>query len=106
MTEPEPKLDIEATLNVLIDSMTNLNARLSAQRFLLEVVYANQFLDNEDGFTELMDGLMHLTRTAPTKNGPIPPEDAIELQARIATELQRFQNSVNRRIAQGVNPGG
>lgn len=85
----------------LIEAQQELNARLSAQRFLLEIVYANEFRNDSAGLDGLMDELIRLTRAAPTKAGPMPDDAVIELQARIATHLQRFQQSVQGRITSG-----
>lgn len=78
------------------------SARLSAQRFLLEMVYANSFISNGDGFNTFMDGLMKMTREHVVKSGPMKVDDATELQARIATHLERFQSAVSLRISQGL----
>ena len=86
----------------LHQEIMELSARLSAQRFLLEMVYANQFESNPDGYREFMTGLIGLTRSSAVKTGPMTNDDATELQARIATHLERFQNAVALRISQGV----
>lgn len=75
------------------------NARLSAQRFLLEMVYASNFESNPDGFADMMNRLIGLTHSNAVKAEPMPDDDAIELQARIATHLERFQNAVALRIS-------
>jgi hypothetical protein len=85
----------------IYEQQQELNARLSAQRFLLEIAYANTFEGNAHGLDRLMDELIRLTRVAPTKAGPMQDDDATELQARIATHLLRFQEAVQARIASG-----
>ncbi len=82
--------------------LLDISARLSAQRYLLEIVYANEFLNNEDGFNRLMESALDQTRQKATKSGPMPDEVATELQARIATHLQRFQESTALRIREGI----
>ena len=77
------------------------SARLSAQRFLLEITYANQFEFDPEGFEGLMTSLIGLSRSKAVKAAPMSADDAIELQARIATHLERFQKSVALRISQG-----
>lgn len=78
------------------------SARLSAQRYLLEMLYANQFLSNPQGFTEFMEAALDQTRRQSTRAEPMPEDTAMELQARVATSLQRFQESVELRLHQGV----
>ena len=77
------------------------SARLSAQQFLLEILYTNAFAADPAGFDRLMEELQRLTRVASTQAEPVNADDAIEMQARIATNLQRFQSSVKARIASG-----
>lgn len=78
------------------------SARLTAQRYLLEIVYANRFLDNPAGFNKLMDDALNKARTRPTQAEPMQEDVATELSARVATHLQRFQESVQLRLRQGV----
>lgn len=77
------------------------SARLSAQRFLLEITYANAFEFDPDGFEELMTRLIGLSQTNAVKAEPMPAEAEFELQVRTATHLERFQNAVALRISQG-----
>lgn len=72
-----------------------LNARLSSQRFLLEQLYANAFLDDPDAFTAFME---NASKKNSTRSGPIPEDVAQELDFRIATHLKRFQESVEKRL--------
>lgn len=92
---------LQGALEPIHQEFIEQSARLSAQRFLLEMVYANQFEFDSDGFKELMASLIGLSRSNAVKSAPMPADDAIELQARIATHLERFQNAVALRISQG-----
>jgi hypothetical protein len=80
------------------EDLLEINARVSAQRFLLEQMYANLFLKNPDGFTRFMQGALLATQERSTRSGPMSEESALELQARIATHLLRFQASVEKRL--------
>lgn len=72
-----------------------LSARLSSQRFLLEQLYANAFLNNPDAFTAFME---NASQKNSTRSGPMPEDVAQELEVRIATHLKRFQESVEKRL--------
>ncbi len=87
--------ELAATIH---EDLLEVNARLSAQRFLLEQMYANLFLKNPDGFTRFMQGALLATQERSTRSGPMSEDSALELQARIATHLQRFQTSVEKRL--------
>ena len=50
-------------------------------------------------FCRVMDELQRLTRVAPVLSEPQPAEAVIEMQARVATHLQRFHEAVQHRIA-------
>jgi hypothetical protein len=78
-----------------------LSEMFSALRLLVEVAYANAFAADPEGFARVMAELQRLTREAPVRSGPMPDETLIELQARIATHLQRFQQAVQHRIGSG-----
>ena len=81
------------------DDMLELNARLSAQRFLLEQLYANAFLNDAPGFDTFMSGALAKVQQS-TRSSPMPDDYAQELQARVATHLQRFGESVAKRLRQ------
>lgn len=78
-----------------------VNARLSAQRFLLEQLYANAFLGNPDGFDDFMAGLVELGRTRAYTTEPMEADAKLEMQARIATHMQKFHSAVATRLKQG-----
>ena len=77
------------------------SARLSAQRLLLEMLYANSFLNEPKNFNTFMDGLQKLTRENARKSEPMQDDVAIELQARVAAHLERFRSAVAWRLEQG-----
>lgn len=91
----------ELAMEPIHNDIMELNARLSAQNFLLETLYANAFLNDPDGLKTLMQSAIEATRRTPTRTTAMSDEYAIELQARIATRLERFQTSVVRRIEEG-----
>ena len=76
-------------------------ARLSAQQFLLEVLYTIAFAHDPEGLDLLMTELIRLTSAAPTRPQPISDDDMSEMQLRITLSLQRFQTSVQDRISSG-----
>lgn len=95
------KLVVQATdaaMETVHNDIMELNARLSAQNFLLETLYANAFLADPDGLKSLMQSAIEATRRSSTRSTTMSDEYAIELQARIATRLGMFQTSVLRRI--------
>lgn len=102
----ETRMYVERMLSEALESIhqefIEQSARLSAQHFLLEMLYANSFLSDGDGFNTFMDGLMKMTRERVVKSGPMQGDDVTELQARIATHLERFQSAVSLRISQGL----
>lgn len=85
---------------ISVERNDDLLAKLSAQRFLLETLYANAFTDRLADFTAFMEQALAQTRRASTKAGPMTQEQEIETKARVAAELQRFQTSVERRLRQ------
>lgn len=93
---------VSAAADIAMETVHNdimeLNARLSAQNFLLETLYANAFLNDADGLRTFMQGAIEATRRNPVRNTAMSDEYAIELQARIATRLEMFQTSVMHRI--------
>lgn len=92
---------LQDALDPIHQEFIEQSARLSAQRFLLEMVYANQFEFDLEGFSGLMAGLIGLSHSNAVRSAPMSEDDANELQVRIATHLERFQNSVALRISQG-----
>lgn len=85
----------------LQEHVQELQAQLSAQAFLLEMAYANQFLHEPEAFDEFMRRALDATRKKAVRTAPMSASEAEEMQARVATRLQRFHESVARRIAQG-----
>ncbi|MBF6631821.1 MAG: hypothetical protein ITG01_11825 [Comamonas sp.] len=88
----------DAAMETVHNDIMELNARLSAQNFLLETLYANAFLSDPDGLKSLMQSAIEATRHNSTRSTAMSDEYAIEIQARIATRLGMFQTSVLRRI--------
>ena len=93
----------EQALSANDDRFMEIEAMLSAQRFLLEQAYANAFIGNHDGFAKFMDGVLEKTRTKSTSSAPMEDEHKIEITARIATHLSRFGESVKRRLRDGLS---
>ena len=77
------------------------SARLGAQEFLLEILYANVFAHDPQGLDRLMAELIRLTSAVPPKAHPISDDDTAEMQLRITLNLRRFQKSVQDRISSG-----
>jgi hypothetical protein len=101
MTEDE-RNELNAVLAAhqahIADAMMEESARISAVRFLLEDVYADGYVGNLEGFNTRMEALIGLTRTQAVRANQMTDEDATEMQIRIATHLQRFQDAVAPRI--------
>lgn len=81
--------------------LQDINARISVLRYLQEIAYANAFAGMPKDFEKLMTELMRMLRTSPTTTEPIEAEALIEAQTQAATHLQRFSESVSKRIASG-----
>lgn len=82
----------------LMDELMEQSARLSVVRFLLEDLYADAYTRRLPDFEQRMADLMELTRTAMTRGHAMTDDEAIEMQARHATHLERFRNAVRPRI--------
>ena len=82
----------------LMEELMEQSARLSTVRFLLEDLYADAYIRKLDAFDVRMAALIDLTRTAATRSDAITDDQATEMQARIATHLQRFRESTVPRI--------
>lgn len=61
-----------------------------------------QFLNQPEAFEEFMDGAIDMARTRSRQAEPMSEDVALELQARVATQLQRFRESVVQRLEQGL----
>lgn len=82
-----------------MNDILEISARLSAQGLLLEFIFANAFAADPAGLDRVMTELQRLTRVAPVLSEPLPAGEVIELQARVATHLQRFGEAAQHRIA-------
>jgi hypothetical protein len=82
----------------VLEELTEQSARLSTMRFLLEDLYADAYTHRLVAFDARMTELIDLTRNATTRGNPMTDDQAIEMQARIATHLQRFHEAVVPRI--------
>ena len=74
------------------------DARFTVHRYLLEILYANFFIGNKDGFDALMKDMLNDLRAKATTPELMQADDVIERQARAATHLDRFRLSVLKRI--------
>ena len=84
------------------DRWAEVEAMLSAQRFVLEHICANAFLGRPpEELTRFMSGLVQATRSAATTSAPMDADLRVEQQARIATHLVRFADAVQLRVQQG-----
>lgn len=97
MSEDVNKL-IAENLAALWDAVNENSARLSAQRFLLEQLFANAFIRDPGGVDSLLKAMIESTRKAPQLSSPMQEDEILEQQARIATHLERFRLSVLGRI--------
>jgi hypothetical protein len=76
------------------------SARIGVLRFLLEQVFANQFIDAPEAFEEFMLQTLEKIRARPSLVEPTPEEAVIEMQALMAAHADRFRVDVLRRIEQ------
>lgn len=101
MTE-EDRLEIETLMTRNLDPVwvefTEQSARLSAVSFLIENMYADAYINKLTDFNARMAELLSLVWSASRKGGPMSDDEEQELQARIATHLNRFQSAVATRI--------
>ncbi len=90
---------LEANLKPIWDEQLEQSARLSAMRLLLEDLFADKYSDKLPEFNARMERFLELTRTASVKGAPVSDEQMNEMQARVATHLERFRSEAARRIA-------
>lgn len=74
------------------------DARFTVHRYLLEIMYANAFIGNKDGFDSLMLNMLNDLRVRAKSPEPMQADDVIERQVRASTHLDRFRLSVLKRI--------
>jgi hypothetical protein len=90
----------ELVLSANSERFMEIDSMLSAHRFVIEQICANAFIDDPDGLTEFMNGLVEKSRTKPTTSAPMTDDERMERIARIATHLARFGDSVKLRVRQ------
>lgn len=100
MSDETRKLIAKAMESVR-DEMMEDSARIGALRYLLEQLYANLFIDNKQGFEQLIAGMVNQATRSVRPADNMSAEDLQELQARMLTHLQRFGRDVSKRIEQG-----
>lgn len=94
-----------AMLGKAEDRFLEVDARLSAQRFLLEQFLATAFTGNPDGFETFAEGALQRARLAGTIPEPMSAEDREERTVRVATHLSRIAGSVSQRLRKEQEPG-
>jgi hypothetical protein len=82
----------------LNDRLDEADARFTVHRYLLEMLYANAFIGDQAGFDAMMEDMLTALRSKSGLPEPMKADDVIERQARAATHLERFRQSVARRI--------
>ncbi len=95
---------VEFALSENAERFLEIEAMLSAHRFLIEQAYANAFLGNQDGFDKFMAGVLEKTRGKSTSSAPMTEDEKTEITVRVATHLARFGESVKRRLREGPSP--
>lgn len=93
-------LKLEGFVSSSDERFLETDARLTTQRFLLEQLYAMAYQRNPEDWQPFMDSLIDSTRAATTTPGPMANDDKVELQARVATHLDRFSKAVALRLDQ------
>ena len=88
----------DALQDKLADRFLEVEAALTAQRFLLEHLLANAFIENPQGVDAFIAGLVEQTRRQATSAEPVDSERRTELQARVSARLLRIGDSVRRRL--------
>ncbi|PLC01548.1 hypothetical protein CY658_32005 [Variovorax sp. RO1] len=61
---------LDASLQSIFEEQFEQSARLTSLRFLLEDLFADNYLDKLPEFTARIDRLLELTRIAPVKVAP------------------------------------
>lgn len=87
--------EVSAPLN---DRLDEVDARLTVQRYLLEMLYANAFIGDQTGFDAMMKDMLTALHSKPVLPEPMQADDVIERQVRAATHLERFRQAVAKRI--------
>lgn len=100
MSDETRKLIAEAMESVRYEMMEE-SARIGVLRYLIEQLYANLFIDNKQGFEQMIAGMVDQTTRSVKPAEPMSAEDLQELHARMQTHLQRFGQDVSRRIDKG-----
>jgi hypothetical protein len=75
-----------------------IDAKLNAQRYLLEQAYANAFLANPAGFDQFIDGALSATSEKSTASEPMQDDYRVELTVGVAKHLARFGDAVKQRL--------
>lgn len=89
-------------LEALRDRVLQLEGALSIHRFLLEVVYANNFSGDLEHFDRFAAELMKLTQSNTViPDGAELTDELIEQGVLGAVHLERFINSTRKRIISG-----
>lgn len=96
---------VDASLSAREEQHLEIDARLSAQRFLLEQFLANAFIGDPDGFEAFAEAALQRTRLASTVPEPMPAEEREERTVRIATHVARIAASVSRRLRSDLDGG-
>ena len=91
-------LRVESLIDSSDERYLEIDARLTVNRYLLEHVYARAFENEPEALGPFMDSLIDSTRAATTTQGPMAPDDKVEMQVRVATHLARFSASVKLRL--------
>lgn len=84
----------------ITEAINDHNARLSAQQYLLEQLYANIFIKQPDELETMLTGMVVKTLATTSADSSIPPEAAKDMTDRIAHRLELFRDSVLHRIDQ------
>ena len=89
---------LEASLQPILEEQFEQSARITTVRFLLEDLFADQYIDRLPQFTARMERLLEMTRTASVKGGTASAEQLTEMRVRVATHLDRFRSETERKI--------
>lgn len=97
-TTPQSLADL---LNGYEDRFIEIDAALTAQRFVIEQLLANAFITAPEALDAFIAGLVTATQLRATTQEPTSAEAREELQARVAARLLRLGASARQRLAAG-----
>ena len=85
------------------EEFARLKATNETHAHLLEMLYANVFLEDAAGFDAFIRELIQRLQTPPAKQPPATDAVVLEALAEASARLENFRAAVHRRIAQAAS---